>query len=127
MRTAPSLDPNALDAGGTVALDWYYPSDDGRLLAYGLSENGSEQSVLQVMDVDTGVLLPDRIPHTRAADLAWLPDSTGFYYTRYPVAGPGARGRGALPPRHLLPSPGHGSRRKIRWSSSRPRRSTGPA
>ena len=53
------VDPNALDAGGTVALDWYYPSDDGRLLAYGLSENGgSEQSVLQVMDVDTGVLIP---------------------------------------------------------------------
>jgi prolyl oligopeptidase len=81
------VDPNALDAGGTVALDWHYPSDDGRLLAYGLSENGSEQSVLQVMDVDTGVVLPDRIPHTRAADLAWLPDSTGFYYTRYPAPG----------------------------------------
>jgi prolyl oligopeptidase len=81
------VDPNALDAAGTVALDWYYPSDDGRLLAYGLSENGSEQSVLQVLDVDTGVGLPLRIPHTRAADLAWLPDSTGFYYTRYPAPG----------------------------------------
>jgi prolyl oligopeptidase len=86
------VDPNALDAGGTVALDWYYPSDDGRLLAYGLSENGSEQSVLQVMDVDTGVSLPDRIPHTRAADLAWLPDSTGFYYTRYPAPGQAPQG-----------------------------------
>ena len=81
------VDPNALDAAGTLALDWYYPSEDGRLLAYGLSENGSEQSVLRVMDVDTGVVLADRIPHTRAADLAWLPDCTGFYYTRYP--GPG--------------------------------------
>jgi prolyl oligopeptidase len=81
------VDPNALDAAGTVALDWYYPSDDGRLLAYGLSENGSEQSVLQVLDVDSGVVLADRIPHTRAADLAWLPDSTGFYYTRYPAPG----------------------------------------
>jgi prolyl oligopeptidase len=86
------VDPNALDAGGTVALDWYYPSDDGRLLAYGLSENGSEQSVLQVMDVDTGVLMPERIPHTRAADLAWLPDSTGFYYTRYPSPGQAPEG-----------------------------------
>jgi prolyl oligopeptidase len=83
----PILDPNALDAGGTMALDWHYPSEDGTLLAYGLSENGSEQSVLRVMAVDTGVVLPDRIPHTRAADLAWLPDSTGFYYTRYPAPG----------------------------------------
>jgi prolyl oligopeptidase len=81
------LDPNALDAGGAVALDWHYPSEDGTLLAYGLSENGSEQSVLRVMNVDTAVVLPDRIPHTRAAELAWLPDSTGFYYTRYPVPG----------------------------------------
>jgi prolyl oligopeptidase len=81
------IDPNALDPGGAVALDWYYPSDDGRLLAYGLSENGSEQSVLQVLDPHTGTALDDRIPHTRAADLAWLPDGTGFYYTRYPAPG----------------------------------------
>jgi prolyl oligopeptidase len=81
------VDPNSLSPAGTTALDWYYPSDDGRLLAYGLSENGSEQSVLHVLEVDTDSTLPDRIPHTRAADLAWLPDGTGFYYTRYPAAG----------------------------------------
>ncbi len=39
---------------GHPGLDWYYPSEDGRLLAYGLSENGSEQSVLHLLDVDTG-------------------------------------------------------------------------
>jgi prolyl oligopeptidase len=86
------IDPNALDPAGTIALDWYYPSDDGRLLAYGLSENGSEQSVLQVLEVDSGVDLGDRIPHTRAADLAWLPDGTGFYYTRYPAPGEAPEG-----------------------------------
>jgi prolyl oligopeptidase len=83
----PLIDPNQLDPNGTTALDWFYPSEDGRLLAYGLSENGSEQSVLQVMEVETGVLLPDRIPRTRAADLAWQPDGSGFYYTRYPAPG----------------------------------------
>ena len=60
------IDPNALDPGGTVALDWHYPSDDGRLLAYGISENGSEQSVLHVMDVDTGEILPLTASPTRA-------------------------------------------------------------
>jgi prolyl oligopeptidase len=80
----PAIDPNALDPAGTTALDWYYPSDDGRLLAYGLSRDGSEQSVLHVYDVDAGTSLPDRIARTRAADLAWLPDASGFYYTRYP-------------------------------------------
>ena len=76
------IDPNTLNDQGTTALDWFYPSDDGALLAYGLSENGSEESVLHVMDVATGQLLADRIPDTRAADLAWLPDNSGFYYTR---------------------------------------------
>jgi prolyl oligopeptidase len=79
------IDPNQLDPDGTTALDWFYPSEDGRLLAYGISENGSEQSVLHVMEVETGAPLPDRIPRTRAADLAWVPDGTAFYYTRYPA------------------------------------------
>jgi prolyl oligopeptidase len=81
------VDPNALNTEGTTALDWYFPSDDGRMLAYGLSEDGSEESMLHVMDVDSGAILPDRIARTRAADLAWLPDAGGFYYTRYPRAG----------------------------------------
>lgn len=81
------VNPNALNPAGTTALDWYYPNEDGRLLAYGLSENGSEQSVLHVLDVSQGRLLVDRIPRTRAASLAWLPDGTGFYYTRYPAPG----------------------------------------
>lgn len=81
------LDPNRLNAEGTTALDWYYPSEDGRLLAYGLSEDGSEQSILHILDVGTGQILPDRIPRTRAADVAWRPDGSGFYYTRYPAPG----------------------------------------
>ena len=81
------VDPNALNAGGTTALDWYYPSEDGHLLAYGLSEDGNEDSVLHLLNVDAGVDLEDRIDRTRAADLAWVPDGSGFYYTRYPAAG----------------------------------------
>ncbi len=81
------LDPNALNPDGTTALDWYYPSDDGQLLVYGLSENGSEESVLRVLRTATGERLPDEIPDTRACDLGWLPDGSGFYYTRYPRRG----------------------------------------
>ena len=81
------IDPNVLNPEGTTALDWYHPSEDGAFLAYGLSEDGNEESVLHVMDVTTGRQLPDRIPHTRAADVGWLPDDSGFYYTRYPAPG----------------------------------------
>jgi prolyl oligopeptidase len=80
-----AVDPNALNEAGTTALDWYYPSEDGRLLAYGLSENGSEESVLHLLDLESGRHLPDRIPHMRAAALAWLPDASAFYYSRHPA------------------------------------------
>ncbi|MGH7509863.1 MAG: prolyl oligopeptidase family serine peptidase [Gemmatimonadales bacterium] len=82
-----AVDPNALNQLGTTALDWYYPSKDGRLLAYGLSEEGNEESVLHLLEVEAGRHLPDRIPRMRAAALAWMPDGRAFYYTRYPAAG----------------------------------------
>ncbi|HZU32693.1 MAG TPA: S9 family peptidase, partial [Candidatus Angelobacter sp.] len=76
------IDVNALSADGTISLDWWYPSDDGKYVAYGTSANGSELSTLQVVDVETGALLPEKIERTRAASLVWLPDNSGFYYTR---------------------------------------------
>ncbi len=81
------VDPNTLAADGTTALDWWFPNRDGRLVAYGLSKNGSEQSTLYIRDVANGKDLPDVIERTRYASVAWLPDSTGFFYTRYPAAG----------------------------------------
>jgi prolyl oligopeptidase len=81
------VDPNTLSAEGTTALDWWYASNDGRLLAYGISSSGDEISTLHVLDVETGKDLPDRIERTRAASVAWTPDSKGFYYTRYPAPG----------------------------------------
>jgi prolyl oligopeptidase len=81
------VDVNALAADGTRALDWWVPSEDGALVAYGISADGSEESVLHVREVATGRDLPDEIPRTRACSLAWFPDAKGFYYTRYPTAG----------------------------------------
>ena len=65
---------------GERTLDWFFPSPDGRLVACGLAARGSEQSVLHLVDAETGTLLPDRIPHTSFAVVAWLPDSSGFYF-----------------------------------------------
>jgi prolyl oligopeptidase len=87
-----AVDSNALNQAGTTALDWFFPSKDGRFLAYGLSDNGSEESVLHLLDLGTGTHLPERIPRMRAASVGWLPDSTGFYYTRYPAPGEVPRG-----------------------------------
>jgi prolyl oligopeptidase len=81
------LDLNELSPEGTTAVDWFYPSPDGSRVAIGLSEGGTEQSTLYVIETQTGQRLADRLPNTRACSVAWLPDSSGFYYTRYPKAG----------------------------------------
>jgi prolyl oligopeptidase len=81
------LDPNQLSADGTVALDWYHPSESGKYLAYGLSASGSEMSTLHILETKTGQALPDVIERTRAASMAWMHDGSGFYYTRYPKKG----------------------------------------
>lgn len=81
------IDVNALSPDGTIALDWWYPSEDGRYVAYGTSANGSELSTLHVIEAESGKVLAEEIERTRAASVAWLPDSSGFYYTRYPRPG----------------------------------------
>jgi prolyl oligopeptidase len=78
------LDPADASGEVTSAIDWYQPSPDGALVAFGTSTGGDERSTLQVLDVTASSLLADAIPHTRAASVAWLPDSSGFAYTRYP-------------------------------------------
>ncbi|MDO8364741.1 MAG: prolyl oligopeptidase family serine peptidase [Actinomycetota bacterium] len=78
------LDPALLAADGAMAIDWYHPSHDGSHVAYGLSEGGTENSLLHVLHVATGTVLADRIPNTRAASVAWLPDHSGFWYAVYP-------------------------------------------
>jgi prolyl oligopeptidase len=81
------LDVNQLASDGTVALDWWYASEDGKYVAYGTSPGGSEVSTLRVIETATGKLLPDWIERTRAASLAWKHDDSGFFYTRYPKKG----------------------------------------
>ena len=79
------IDPNTLDAAGLVTLDWYYPSWDGRFVAYGLSRGGSELSTLQVVETQTGRDTGESIPHTQRSTVAWVED--GFYYTAHPAPG----------------------------------------
>ena len=87
------VDVNPLSKGGTVALDWWQPSHDGKFVAYGTSESGSEMSTLHVIEAVSHKLLPDTIERTRAASIAWKPDDSGFYYTRYPKKGDVAEGQ----------------------------------
>lgn len=81
------LDPNALSQDGTVALTATSPSPDGRLLAYAVSQGGSDRQVIQVRDVASGVDLADRLEWAKFTELSWTADSKGFFYTRFPEPG----------------------------------------
>jgi prolyl oligopeptidase len=83
------LDPNLSSAEGTVALTHAVPSDDGRLLAYGLARAGSDWTEWRVRRVDDGQDLPDLLQWSKFSSVAWRKDGTGFYYSRYdePQAG----------------------------------------
>jgi prolyl oligopeptidase len=98
------VDVNQMAADGTVALDWWYPSDDGKYVAYGTSHSGSEESTLYVIETATGKLLGDTIERTRFSSVAWKKDNSGFYYTRQ--EGRRARGRRGVPRQGFLSSSG---------------------
>ena len=83
------LDPARAAAGQPgAAIDWYRPSPDGRLVAYGVSAGGTGDSTLRVLEVsgarDLGVAI-DRARFN--ADLEWHDDSRAFYYARIPAGG----------------------------------------
>jgi prolyl oligopeptidase len=81
------VDVNKLSADGTVALDWWFVSENGKYVAYGTSASGSEESTLHIIESATGTVLPDTIDRTRFASVAWMKDSSAFYYTRHPKKG----------------------------------------
>ncbi|HUO18745.1 MAG TPA: prolyl oligopeptidase family serine peptidase [Steroidobacteraceae bacterium] len=77
------IDPTALSSATShQSLDWWSPSPDGTHLVYGLSRDGSEDSVLHVLKVADGSDLPERIANTEGAQPAWLDDGSGFFYNQ---------------------------------------------
>ena len=77
------LDPNTRSDDGTVALTATSVSEDGRWLAYALSESGSDWMTWRVRDIATGVDLPDEVRWSKFSTAAWLHDGSGFFYSGY--------------------------------------------
>lgn len=77
------IDPNALSVDGTVALSGAAVSRDGRLLAYGLSEAGSDWQTWYVRRVDDGQDLDDEIAWVKFSGASWDRNGVGFFYSRY--------------------------------------------
>jgi prolyl oligopeptidase len=77
------VDPTQLTgAVGHFSLDWWRASPDGSHVVYGLSKDGSEDSVLHILRVADGVDLPGRIANTENAQPSWIADGSGFFYNQ---------------------------------------------
>ena len=77
------VDPSARDTTAThFSLGWWEASPEGDKVTYGISKDGSEDSTLEIIDVKSGTILPDRIPDTEAANPNWLSDGSGFFYNQ---------------------------------------------
>ncbi len=77
------LDPNKLSADGTIALSGLSISDNGKLLAYGLSSSGSDWQEWKVRDVEAGEDLEDHLKWIKFSGASWTHDHQGFFYSRY--------------------------------------------
>lgn len=85
------VDPRTRSQGDVhYSIDYSTPSQDGRYVAYGVSASGSEDSVIEVIEVDTGRVLPERIDRSQYAGISWRPDNRSFFYWRRAKPAPGA-------------------------------------
>jgi prolyl oligopeptidase len=86
------VDPNVIDPTGGTTIDWYVPSEDGRLVAVSLSQGGSESGTVHVYETEAGKertadVVPRAHGGTAGGSLAWNANASGFWYTRYPAPG----------------------------------------
>ncbi|MFN7562382.1 MAG: prolyl oligopeptidase family serine peptidase [Prosthecobacter sp.] len=84
------LDPNAMSKDGTTSLSDYEASEDGKLIAYGVSEAGSDWNTIRLRDIASGKDLDDVIRWVKFSGISWLKDGSGFFYARYDEPNAGA-------------------------------------
>jgi len=87
------FNPNTFVPKGQTApsIESVFVSLDGSQVAFTTQEAGAEEETLRVLDVASGRLLPDVIPHagggTTPTAVIWDKDGRGFIHTRFPLTG----------------------------------------
>jgi prolyl oligopeptidase len=76
------LDPNTFKEDGTVSLAGLSFSKSGHLLAYSISEGGSDWRKVVMMDVASKKIIGDTLVDIKFSGLSWYKDE-GFYYSSY--------------------------------------------
>jgi len=90
------VDPAQRGSGNSIAVSIASISQDGRFLAYLVRLGGTDHSSLEILDVERGVVLPDRLPEGFCTGFVFAPDGTGFYYTHRELHDPRPNYRAAF-------------------------------
>lgn len=85
------IDPNTWSKDGTVAMAGTAFSDDGKYLAYGIQDGGSDWRTWRVMEIDSKKLLDDELNWVKFSNISWTADGKGFFYSRYDEPQKGAK------------------------------------
>ena len=76
------LDPNTFSKDGTTSLGEISFSKDGNMLAYSISEGGSDWRKIIVMDAISKEIKEDTIIDVKFSSISWK-ENEGFYYSSY--------------------------------------------
>lgn len=82
-----AFSPNSLPKG--VSMAGYVASPDGKVLAYGLSQGGSDWTDWHFHDLKSGKDLPDVLRWTKYYQPVFSPNGKGVYYSAFPAPAPG--------------------------------------
>jgi prolyl oligopeptidase len=85
------FDPNTVREDATIALSAFTPSVRGTIVAYAISDGGSDWQLWHFKRISDGTDLPDTLRFTKFWGVAWARDDSGVYYSRYPAL-PDGRG-----------------------------------
>lgn len=76
------LDPNKFSDDGTTSLAGMSFSEDGKTLAYSISEGGSDWRKVIVIDAETRDIVEDTLIDVKFSGISWR-GNEGFYYSSY--------------------------------------------
>lgn len=76
------LDPNTFSEDGTVSLGNVSFSKNGKILAYSISEGGSDWRKILIMDAENKKIVEDTLVDVKFSGISWYKNK-GFYYSSY--------------------------------------------
>lgn len=76
------LDPNGFSEDGTTSLSGVSFTEDGSMIAYQISEGGSDWRKVIVMRTEDGAIIEDTLRDVKFSGLSWL-GNEGFFYSSY--------------------------------------------